>query len=324
MFKSTDYVQNINEIPSAWIFSNYLKIKLTGQSVKIKSIFNENDSKPSLIIYYRKDKGKYVFKDFSSGISGSAVDFMMKYWNMPFSKTKDKIMEDYKNSDFKEDFDSELTYQGWKVTEFKVREWNNNDLEYWNSYKISKSLLLAYNIKPLSFYKMSLFNDKEIIDEFIVKKPRVYGYFYGIAEGNLAKIYQPEDLDKKFIKVTNYIQGSDQNKNNKFLIIASSLKDILALVTIGIRADFIAPDSENTLLSESVIKRLKRSYKDIITIFDNDLPGIKAMQRYKELYNIPFCYLPFEKDPAEILKNNSISECQIKIVPKINKILNNE
>ena len=45
------------------------------------------------------------------------------------------------------------------------------------------------------------------------------------------------------------------------------------------------------------------------------------MQSYKLYFNLPFCYLPYEKDPAEILKNNSFEEAQIKIVSKINKTI---
>ena len=325
MFKSTDYISNINEVPSSWIFEHYLKTgRLKGQSIKKKSIFNEKDTNPSLVIYYNHKLKKYTFKDFSSGITGSAINYMMKLWNCTFSHAANRIINDYKQyaEDYEDMIDDSITIQGWKVTEFKVRKWNESDFEYWDQYKITKELLEEHNVKPLKFYKMSLLENNEIIEEFIVKEPCIYGYFYGEEEGNLAKVYQPCVVDRKFIKVTNYVQGSDQCNRTDTCIIASSLKDILALKTIGIRADFVAPDSENTILSKSVVNQLKKRYTDVITIFDNDTAGIKAMMKYKELYKLRFCYLPYEKDPAEILKNHSIDECQRKIVPKINKTLN--
>ncbi|NCD06162.1 MAG: hypothetical protein EOL97_08590 [Spirochaetia bacterium] len=325
MFKSTDYIHNINDVPSAWIFEHYLKTgKLKGQSIKKKSIFNEKDSNPSLVIYYNHRFKKYMFKDFSTGVAGSAVNYMMKVWNCTFSVACNRIMKDYRLhfEEYEHMIDEDVTIQGWKVTEFKTRKWNKDDLNYWSQYKITQDLLELYNVKPLKFYKMSLLENKQVIEDFIVKDTCIYGYFYGNEEGNLAKIYQPCREDRKFIKVTNYVQGLDQCNRNDLCIIASSLKDILALKTIGIRADFVAPDSENTILTKSVINTLKRRYIDVITIFDNDTPGINAMKKYKDLYKLRFCYLPYEKDPAEILKNHSIDECQRKIVPKINKILN--
>jgi hypothetical protein len=53
------YVVKADNIPADWIFSHYLKLgKLKGQSVKMKSIFNEKDSVPSLIIYYNRKLNK--------------------------------------------------------------------------------------------------------------------------------------------------------------------------------------------------------------------------------------------------------------------------
>ena len=71
MFSSSSYLHDINDIPSEWILENYLDLpyKLTGQSVKLKSIFNIADKDPSMVIYYNSAKKKYVFKDFSSDSS---------------------------------------------------------------------------------------------------------------------------------------------------------------------------------------------------------------------------------------------------------------
>ena len=51
---STRLVTNLWEVPREWIFEFYLSIgvKLNGESVKIKSIFNPSDKIPSMIIYF--------------------------------------------------------------------------------------------------------------------------------------------------------------------------------------------------------------------------------------------------------------------------------
>ena len=322
------FITNVKDIPADWIFSYYLKLgKLKGQSVKLKSIFNEKDTVPSLIIYYNRESSQYTFKDFSSGHSGSAVEFMKLLWKCSFSEAKDRIIQDYQKSDYDSEINPEdIKIQGWKVTSFVTNNWTSSDIEYWSMYHISTDMLEYHKVKPIKEYTMSFIHDDEIVEEFVVKKKNVYGYFYGNKDGNLAKIYQPLNKEKKFIKVADYIQGSDQNANSEFCFIISSLKDIMALKTIGIKGDFVAVDSENTLFTKPVITRLKRTYgKDnIIVIFDNDTAGINNMIKYKELYGLKFCYLPYEKDPAEILKAHGIDETRRKIVPLINKKLNNE
>lgn len=322
------YVVKADNIPADWIFSHYLKLgKLKGQSVKMKSIFNEKDSVPSLIIYYNRKLNKYTFKDFSSGHSGSAIEFMKLMWKCSFSEAMKRIKEDYQKSDYNSEINNEnIKLQGWKVTSFVVDKWKISDIKYWNDYHITIEMLEKHKVKPIKSYTMSFVVEDEIVEEFIVKNKNIYGYFYGNKEGNLAKIYQPFNKEKKFIKVSDYIQGSDQNTNSEFCFIVSSLKDAMALKTIGIRGDFVCVDSENTLFTKPVIARLKRLYGEgnIIVIFDNDIAGINNMKKYKELYNLKFCYLPYEKDPAEILKAHGIDETRRKVIPLINKKLNNE
>ena len=76
MISSKKIVVNISDVPSYWVFQYYLNIseKLTGQDIKIKSIFNPSEKTPSMCLYvdnaYNIDKSQsqqYVYKDFSTG-----------------------------------------------------------------------------------------------------------------------------------------------------------------------------------------------------------------------------------------------------------------
>ena len=99
MFSVRNFIDNVNDIPSVWIFETYLGLKspLTGQSVRTHSIFNPNDRNPSMYLYYNRDAGCYRYKCFSTGKSGSAVDLMMHVWNLSFIETAQRIIDDYKN-----------------------------------------------------------------------------------------------------------------------------------------------------------------------------------------------------------------------------------
>jgi DNA primase len=88
---------------------------------------------------------------------------------------------------------------------------------------------------------------------------------------------------------------------------------------MNLDADVIAPNSENTILSEDLIIEFKQVYEGIVTVFDSDLAGIKAMQTYKSKYRLPFVYLPLEKDIADIVKIHGVQRAMIELVPKLCK-----
>ena len=135
------------------------------------------------------------------------------------------------------------------------------------------------------------------------------------------KIYQPKISSKKFIKIDKYIQGSEQLEGHNILIITSSLKDILSLKSLKLKVDFIAPDSENTMLSADEINIYKDSYKHILTLLDNDDAGIKAMKKYRELYELSPVLLKLSKDPSDSIKDYGIKKVLYNLIPWINRAI---
>jgi DNA primase len=133
----------------------------------------------------------------------------------------------------------------------------------------------------------------------------------------------PKSTQKKFIKVENYIQGTDQLQYNcKYLIITSSLKDLMAFNKLGIsNIEAIAPDSENTMIGERAIGELKLKYSNIIVLFDNDEPGVKAAERYKEKYGFSYILLPMEKDLSDSVKEHGIDKVREVLFPLLKQAL---
>jgi 5S rRNA maturation endonuclease (ribonuclease M5) len=158
-------------------------------------------------------------------------------------------------------------------------------------------------------------------DELCIKGLYLYGYFK--ADGTLYKIYQPKTLDKKFIKVTNYLQGIHQCTGEKYLVITSSLKDVMSIKSLKLKhIDVIAPDSENTIIKSEVMEDLQKKYKKIIVLFDYDEAGIKAMQSYKERYPfIEMALLPMSKDISDSIKDYGAKEVRNRLVPILDKKL---
>jgi hypothetical protein len=203
------------------------------------------------------------------------------------------------------------------VTTFKVRSWTTQDQYFWTQFNIGSKLLDEFHVKPLESYKMTK-DDKELC----IKGLYIYGYFK--QDGSLYKIYQPKTLDKKFIKVSDYIQGMHQCTGYPYLIITSSLKDIMSFKSLKLAIDIIAPDSENTKLNSDLMDELNQKYKKIIVMLDNDEAGVAAMQKYKEKFSyVEVGLLPMSKDVSDSIKDYGAKEVRNRLVPILDKKLNN-
>lgn len=322
MFKTKDLVHDIKDVPIPWIFEHYckLEVKLDGHDIKIKSLFTKERT-PSMCIYYDNTRQVYKFKDFSSGKGGSAIDLVKELTQMPYHKTCQRVIEEFNDHVLHNnggyDIQEFKQVSRYKVTSFASRPWNTQDQYFWTQFNIGTKLLTEHIVVPLESYTM-VKDDKELN----IRGTYLYGYFK--TDGTLYKIYQPKTLDKKFLKVSDHIQGSEQLKNHRFLVITSSLKDIMALKSLKLSVDYIAPDSENSLIRKEQIDEYFKTYEKIIVLFDYDDAGIKAMQRYKELYpEILTATLPLSKDPSDSIRDYGVNDVRNRLVPILNKKLEN-
>lgn len=321
MFQTKNLVHDIKSVPHAWIFEHFLNLKekLSGQDIKIKSLFNPKEKTPSMFIYYKEDTKTYRYKDYSSGQGGSAIDLVKDLKDIPFYKACQLIIETYNDfvlhNNGSYDLQSFKQASKYKVSEHKVRGWTKQDQYLWTQFNIGSKLLEEHNIKPLESYTLK--NDKE---QLTIRGAYLYGYFK--EDGTLYKIYQPKTLDKKFIKVADYIQGIEQCKpGKKYLLITSSLKDVMAIKSLKLEhMNIIAPDSENTMIKDYHFENWTNEYEKIILLFDNDEPGITSMEKYKKKY--PFlriCVLPMSKDPADSIKDHGAKKVRERLVPILDR-----
>lgn len=328
MFSTKNLVHDIKDVPIPWIFQHFCKLKekLNGHDVKIKSLFNPKERTPSMCIYFDPIKDTYKFKDFSSGKQGSAIDLVKEITQLPYHKACSLVVENYNDYVLHNNggFDVQTFRQAskYKVSQFHVRSWNTQDQYFWTQFNIGSRLLDEHNVRPLEHYTLEK-NDDGNTTTLTIKGNYLYGYFK--KDGTLYKIYQPKTLDKKFIKVTDYIQGSEQIKNQKYLVITSSLKDIMSLKSLKIPVDIIAPDSENSMIRKEVMQQYLKDYERVILLFDYDDAGMKAMDRYKELYpEVVPCILPMSKDPSDSIKDHGAKKVYYTLVPLLNKKISDQ
>jgi DNA primase len=96
----------------------------------------------------------------------------------------------------------------------------------------------------------------------------------------------------------------------------------MAFNALGIQnIEGVVPDSENSLLPDSLIAYYKEKYTKIITLLDNDKAGISAMEKYKEKHGINYVIPPAEKDIADCVKVHGIKATRDKLLPLLKQAL---
>lgn len=327
MISTKNLISDLADVPRQWVFEYYLNLgeKLDGQNIKMLSAFNVSDKVPSMFIYYDLPSGYYKFKDFSSGFRGDGIELVQLLFKLPTrGHATNKIMHDYQqfmltNTAYER---TELKfYDKFKVTDYEIRHWTTQDATYWGSFKINSQTLAKYNVNAIKHFTMAKTEDNGEVTSFTFDKPYLYGYFK--EDGELYKLYMPKNLDKKFIKVQNYIQGIEQLEfKSKYLVICSSLKDLMCFNRLSIgNVECIAPDSENTMIGELVMNKLIPKYSKVIVLFDNDGPGISAADRYKEKYGFNNVILDMSKDLSDSIKDHGIEAVRDRLLKQLKEIV---
>lgn len=317
---------NFKNISSAWIFETYLNLdcKLIGQSINIRSVFVQENN-PSMWIFYSYKLKKYMFKDFSSGHYGDGINLISLLYNIPLNNAIFKVMEDFKQYQKTNIKPKPFTSIGeiivveshYSYHSHQTKPWTELDAIYWAEFNITAADLNRYNIKALQ--EVSIIKD---IDQKIVtiNKPFMYGYFK--KDGTLYKVYIPKSKKTKFLKIKDYIQGSEQLEGRPYLLIVSSMKDLLTFNSLKFqKIECIAPDSETSYLDEETIEHYKSQYKKIIVLFDNDKQGRTSAKKYEIDYGLNTIDLKLEKDLSDSVKMHGALTVKKILHPLIKKTL---
>lgn len=310
-YEMKNIVRDISEIPEGWIYKKYYKgfanplldvhhsainQRFDGRIIKVRSLKN-NDSNPSLCFFYKN--GHYYWKDFSSGQGGDVIEFVARLLSKTRTVTISKIVSDYvKFLDDGGEFElpkiENLNIEKAKFAAHVCKH-THDSLHFWHEGKVTLRTLNHFGIKYHANYSIEKGSKTTIMG----------GFYFGFYNKNgLYQLYDPTNRDSKYICIDpKYIIGSEQQTyQHNTCAIVSGQKDLAAIHEIGLDVDFIAPpNGEGSLLSYEFITDLQSRYSNILTIFDNDKAGIKAMMKYKAIYDIDFVHLKLEQD---LFKNN--------------------
>lgn len=266
------------------------------------------ESHPSFGIYLSKNN-KIRYIDFATGDKGNLYDLLSKLWNMSYMEVRMKLSKDSDKVTTKVRISEspKVKVKGYKdITkiEIKTREWKAHDIEYWRSYGIEISWLKYANVFPIS-HKFIIKGNKRYV--FQADK---YAYAYiERKEGKVSiKVYQPfnkkgfkwcTSTDSSVISLWTKVPPEGEN-----ICICSSLKDALCLwANTGIPS--IATQGEGYTMSNTAINELKRRYKNIFILFDNDKSGLidgKKLSKFTGFTNIVLPQFDGGKDISDFYK----------------------
>jgi hypothetical protein len=267
------------------------------------------DRHPSLGVY-SPDGKKIHYTDFATNESGSIFDLLSKMWNLSFNDVLVRIYKEclYTKSNIKihKNVDRLNISVGKSSSDLqcKVREWRNYDVDYWEQYGISIKWLKYAEVYPIS-HKIIIKNKCK----YVLNADKLAYAYVEHKEGKITlKIYQPYNKngykwsnkhDKSVISLWTKVPATGIN-----ICICSSLKDALCLwANTGIPS--IAIQGEAYKMSNTAINELKRRFKYIFILLDNDEPGIRdAEQLSKETGFINVVLPQFEggKDISDYYK----------------------
>ena len=279
------------------ILSFYLNIKEL--PCVINSPFRE-DNRPSFGIYFNNKSKRVYYKDYATNDSGGLFDLLGKLWNCNYKKVLENINKDINNIDkgnVKLNTGHTITirsndeHHSSSDLQCKIREWKDYDIEYWSSYGISLKWLKYADVYPIS-HKIIIKDGHK----YVFKADKLAYAYVERKEGKVSiKIYQPKNT--KGYKWSNKHDNSVVSlwtkvpEHGEQICICSSLKDALCLwANTGIPA--ICPQGEGYRISTTAINELKRRFKKIYIIFDNDKAGILDGKKLAEATGFTNLILP--------------------------------
>ena len=307
------------KISDADILSKYLGI--TQIPCVIQSPLR-SDNRPSFGLY--SPDGTHInYIDFGTKDKGTTLTLLSKMWNTDTYNTIKKINDEIGLISNSSSGIITLNKSNNRVVvkksvntdlKCKIREWKDYDIKYWESYGISLKWLKLAEVYPIS-HKIIVKNNHSY-----VFKADKYAYAYvEHKEGKVTlKIYQPFNKKYKWSNKHDKSVISLWTKVPEYgdkLCICSSLKDALCLWA-NTAIPSLSIQGEGYSMSKTAIDELKRRYKKVYILLDNDITGLLDGVKLAEETGFTNIILPqFEggKDVSDLMKAKG-EEAFLKII----------
>lgn len=249
--------------------------------------------------FYRNKQGDLIFKDFNGSFYGNFISVVMYKYGLQYGEAVRAIANDFnliktpgyvKHQGTIRENVKKFEAPETALIQVEIQDFLPHELEWWGTYGITEKTLKKFHVYSC---KNIFLNGSYFMAS--TKGCPAYGY-YGGKEDNIElwRIYFPKKKQYRFL--TNWkakqVQGYKQlPKEGKLLVITKSMKDVMCLYNLGIKA--IAPNSENLFISDKMLEELRSRFTYIAVLYDNDLPGISNMRKIrKEHPDLLYTWIP--------------------------------
>lgn len=334
-FNKADYPVTLteieNKIPEIEIFKRYC-VNFKELNKDFLSEFY-NDTRPSCRIY-KKNNGSLTYKDFGSGENYNCYRYVMRKYYCTFFESLNIIANDFNLSKLTIDITPKVLLINDVILTDNTRDYKSKieivsqpynliDASYWNSRKISLSLLEEYWVHSCKLIylikgdKTTIFESKKDNPIYAIEQFDEDGVFAGY------KIYKPLESNKRYKWLTDVgsdiVQGyCNLPEQGDLLILTKSMKDVISYKLLDIPA--IALQSESIMLDSGLRDKLLKRFKRIIVNFDNDPTGLTQSALICQANGFKRYFIDGYKDLSDYLVENSIESAKIMINTKINEI----
>ena len=296
----------LSKVNQESIMSYYAKTEVNSKKLFLSPLRTDNHVTCSI---YKSKSGILYLHDFTTNEHIDCWNLVMRLYNCNYYEALKIIAQDFNlvNSNIQKI--KPKIVESLKETEsakiqVQIKDYTDEELEWWSQFGISKKLLKKYHV----FSLQHVFLNGELRFTSSKQCP-IYGYYFGKDKNgeDKFKIYFPFKTDYRFIGnlTQKVLQGYKQlNKTGDLLIINKSMKDTIACRALGY--DSVSPNSETTFPNEKQIEEFKQRFKHILVIFDNDKPGLHNLWLIKKKYpELNYFYIPKElgaKDLTDLIK----------------------
>ena len=306
-------------------FEHYLGIQVKKGLFVSPSVIR-TDHKPTCA-FFKDKRGVLRYKDFA-GPSFDFVGAVSYIYKCSYYQALKIIANDFGfiNIDVPKNL-PKIEYSGYVLKEterakiqVEVQDFSTKELNWWASFGVSEKTLKKYKVYSIKSVFLNGFYHSSSTE-----KSPIFGYFGGIGVDEIEywRLYMPTKIKFRFL--SNWpaimLQGvKNLKKESSSLLITKSMKDVMLLYEFGINS--IAPNSETVLVTKNQLQKISSLHKSIFVLFDNDLAGVKAANKYKKEYDLPIIFIKrkYAKDISDLYK--SISKNQFWLtIEELNSIL---
>jgi 5S rRNA maturation endonuclease (ribonuclease M5) len=316
----------LSKVNQESIMQHFTGLDVSSKKLALSPLRQDNHVTVS---FYKSKSGILYMHDFATNEHIDCWNLVMRLYNCNYYEALKIIAQDFNliNNNSINVVKAPKIVESLKETEsakiqVQIKDYTEEELEWWKSFGISKKTLKKYHI----FSLQHVFLNGELKFSSTKQCP-IYGYYFGKDKNKqeLWKIYFPMNKEKGIRFINNLskkiLQGYHQlPKTGDLLVITKSMKDVAAMYEFGIAA--VSTPSESTFVLDKQLEEFKSRFKHIIVIFDSDRPGKHNMWLIRKKYpELNYYVLPssLEKDFTDSIKKIGVD----KMKELVNQFMSN-